>query len=108
MELLHELLPVVNTIAMLGNPGNENFQLYATEIRAAADALKQRLGLLTARTESDIEAAFGTMVRRGVGALIVMPDPFFIGQREQLVGDDAYDLSIQGFRRYWWPDQLRK
>jgi putative tryptophan/tyrosine transport system substrate-binding protein len=86
VELLHELLPVVNTIAMLGNPGNENFQLYATDIRAAADALKQRLEVLMARTESDIESAFGTMVRRGVGALIVMPDPFFIGQREQLVG----------------------
>jgi len=86
VELLHELLPVLNTIAMLGNPANENFQLYATDIRAAADALKQRLEVLTARTESDIEAAFGTMVRRGVGALIVMPDPFFIGQREQLVG----------------------
>jgi putative tryptophan/tyrosine transport system substrate-binding protein len=86
VELLHELLPVVNTIAVLGNPSNENFQLYATDIRAAADALKQRLEVLTARTESDIEAAFGTMVRRGVGALIVMPDPFFIGQRAQLVG----------------------
>ena len=113
VELLHELLPVLNTIAMLGNPGNENFQLYATDIRAAADALKQRLEVLTARTESDIEAAFGTMVRRGVGALIVMPDPFFIGQREQLVGlaarpYDAHDLSIQGVHRYWRPDQLRK
>src|SRR6516225_30708 len=86
VELLHELFPVLNTIAMLGNPGNENFQLYATDIRAAADALKQRLEVLTARTESDIEAAFGTMVRRGVGVLIVMPDPFFIGRREQLVG----------------------
>jgi putative tryptophan/tyrosine transport system substrate-binding protein len=86
VEFLHELFPVLSTIAMLGNSGNENFQLYATDIRAAADALKQRLEVLTARTDSDIEAAFETMVRRGVGALIVMPDPFFIGQREQLVG----------------------
>ena len=86
VELLHELLPVANTIAMLGNPGNENFELYATNIRAAADALKQRLEVLTARTESDIEAAFAAMVRHRVDALIVMPDAFFIGQRELLVG----------------------
>jgi putative ABC transport system substrate-binding protein len=26
VELLHELLPAVNTIALLGNPGNPNFQ----------------------------------------------------------------------------------
>jgi putative tryptophan/tyrosine transport system substrate-binding protein len=86
VELLHELLPAVNTIAALGNPGNENFQADAADIRAAADALKQRLEVLTAGTETDIEATFRTMVRRRVGALIVMPDPFFIGQREQLVG----------------------
>jgi hypothetical protein len=39
VELLHELIPAVNTIAALGNPGNENFQLGAADIRAAADAL---------------------------------------------------------------------
>ena len=55
------------------------------DIRAAADALKQHLEVLTASTESDLEAAFVTMVQDRVGALIVAPDPFFFGQREQLV-----------------------
>ena len=44
VELLHELLPAVNTIAVLGNPSNENFQLDTPDIRAAADALKLRPG----------------------------------------------------------------
>jgi putative ABC transport system substrate-binding protein len=85
VELLHELLPSVNTIALLGNRNNPNFQSVVPEIRAATDALKQRLDVLTASTENELEADFATMVRNGVGALIVVPDPFFIGRREQLV-----------------------
>ena len=85
VELLHELLPAIDTIALLGNPANANFQPDVPDIRAAADALKQHLEVLTASTESDLEAAFVTMVQDRVGALIVAPDPFFFGQREQLV-----------------------
>jgi putative ABC transport system substrate-binding protein len=85
VELLHELLPSVNTIALLGNPGNPNFHPDVPDIQAMADALKQRLEVLTASAEGDLEAAFATMVRHGVGALIIMPDPLLISQREQLV-----------------------
>ena len=85
VELLHELLPDVSTIAVLGNPNNENFQLDPPDIRAATDAFKQRLEVLTASTANGLEAAFTTMVQHRLGALIVVPDPFFIGRREQLV-----------------------
>ena len=85
MELLHELLPAANTIALLANPGNVNIKTDEPEIGAAADRLKQHLEVLTASTESDLEAAFATMVQHGVGSLIVMPDPFFISRSKQLV-----------------------
>jgi putative ABC transport system substrate-binding protein len=85
VELLHELLPTVNAIAALGNPSNENFQLDTPDIRAAADALKLRLEVLTASTENELEAAFATMVRHRLGALVVVPDPFFFKRREQLI-----------------------
>jgi putative tryptophan/tyrosine transport system substrate-binding protein len=84
VELLHELLPV-NAIALLANPGNVNIKADEPEIRAAADRLKQHLEVLTASTESDLEAAFATMVQHRVGSLIVMPDPFFISRGKQLV-----------------------
>src|SRR5215469_985154 len=86
VELLHELLPAVNTIGLLGNPGNANFQADVPDIRAAADVLKQRLEVLTASTDGELEAAFATMVQHRIGALIVRPDPFFISRREQLIG----------------------
>jgi putative tryptophan/tyrosine transport system substrate-binding protein len=85
VELLHDLLPTADTIALLANPGNVNIKTDEPEIRAAADRLKHHLELLTASTESDLEAAFATMVQHRVGSLIVMPDPFFISRREQLV-----------------------
>ena len=85
VELLHELLPASDTIALLANPGNVNIKADEPEIRAAADRLKHHLEVLTASTESDLEAAFATMVEHHVGSLIVMPDPFFVSQGEQLV-----------------------
>ena len=85
VELLHELLPSLNTIAILGNPGNANFQPDVPDTRTAAAALNQPLEVLTASTESELEAAFVTMVQRRVGGLVVMPDPLFISRRERVV-----------------------
>ena len=85
VELLHELLPAANTIALLANPGNVNIKTDEPEIRAAADRLKQHLEVLTASIDSDLEAAFATMVQHRVGSLFVMPDPFFISRGKQLV-----------------------
>jgi putative tryptophan/tyrosine transport system substrate-binding protein len=85
VELLHELLPDINTIALLGNPANANFQADVPDIRGAAEALRQRLEVLTASTENDLAAAFATMAQHRVGALVVMADPFLISRREQLV-----------------------
>ena len=84
LELLRELLPSTTTIALLVNPSNPNV-VDAPETEAAAKALGRRLEVLTASTEGDLEAAFTTMVKRQAGALVVMPDPFFIARREQLV-----------------------
>jgi len=85
VELLHELLPEVNTIALLGNSRNANVGTDMPDIQAAAAALNQRLEVLTASTEGDLEAAFAIMVQRRVGALILVPDPFLISRREQVV-----------------------
>ena len=85
LELLHEILPTASTIALLMNPNNPNAQVDAPEEQAAAHVLGQRLEVLTASTDGDLEAAFTTMVERRVNALIVKADPFLIARREQLV-----------------------
>jgi ABC-type uncharacterized transport system substrate-binding protein len=86
LELLHELLASHSgTIALLVNPDNPNFDVDAPDVRAAADGLGLHLEVLIASTDSDLEAAFATMVRQRVGALVVKPDPFFSARRELLV-----------------------
>jgi putative ABC transport system substrate-binding protein len=77
VELLYELLPDLNTIALLGNPANANFQAEVPDTRTAAAALKQPLEVLTASTESELEAAFVTMVQHRVGVLVVIARPTF-------------------------------
>jgi putative tryptophan/tyrosine transport system substrate-binding protein len=84
LELLHEMLPSAGTIVLLVNADNPNARADAAEIQAAADALGQRLEVLTASTDGDFEAAFTTMVERRAGALVVKPDPFFIDRCERL------------------------
>jgi putative tryptophan/tyrosine transport system substrate-binding protein len=85
VEILHELLPAVKTIALLGNPANPNFQAGVADIRAATDVLEQGLEVLTASTDGDLEAAFATMVQHQVGALTLVPDPFFISRPDRLI-----------------------
>jgi putative tryptophan/tyrosine transport system substrate-binding protein len=74
VEVLHELPPDLNTIALLGNPANANFQADVPDTRTAVAALKQP-EVMTASTEGELEAAFVTMVQLRVGGLVVMPDP---------------------------------
>jgi putative ABC transport system substrate-binding protein len=85
LELLIELLPSTSTFALLVNPSNPNVVSDAPETEAAANALGRRLEVTTASTERDLESAFTIMVKRQVGALIVMPDPFLFARREQLI-----------------------
>jgi putative tryptophan/tyrosine transport system substrate-binding protein len=85
LEILHEILPSAGTIVLLVNASNPNAQADAPEEQAAAHVLGQRLEVLTASTDGDLEAAFTTMVERRASALIVKADPFFIDRRERLV-----------------------
>ncbi len=54
-------------------------------MQEAARAKGVQLPVLKASTESEIEAAFATLVQLQAGALVVGADPFFTSRREQLV-----------------------
>jgi putative ABC transport system substrate-binding protein len=54
-------------------------------MQEAARAKAVQLAILKAATESEIDAAFATLVELHAGALLVAGDPFFFGRREQLL-----------------------
>ena len=85
LELLHELVPTAPTIAMLLNPTSSYTDPETREVRVAARKTGQRLLLLTARSDLEIDAAFVNLVQQKAGALIVSADPFFTDRRNQIV-----------------------
>ena len=85
LELLSELVPQVGVIALLVNPNNSNTERTTRDMQEAAHAKGVQLHILIAGTESEIDAAFATLVQLHAGALVVGGDPFFANRREQLV-----------------------
>jgi putative ABC transport system substrate-binding protein len=86
LELLSELVPQARMIALLVNPNNP----WVTEriIRDMEEAARTKgvqLPILKAGTESEIDAAFASLVQLQAGALLVAADPFLFSRREQLV-----------------------
>jgi len=67
---LDELSPGFSAVAWLVNLNNLSSQIDTPQIQAASDALGR------AATDSELDAAFTTMVRQRVDALVVKPDPF--------------------------------
>ena len=84
LQLLHELVPKAGTIGLLVNPANSNSAPNTRNLEQAAKALGLQLEVLPASTESDIEAAFATIERRRVDALLVGDDAFFNSRSTQL------------------------
>ncbi len=85
LELLSELVPEAKVIALLVNPNNSNTEPMIRDVQEAARAKGLQLPILKAGTESEIDAAFASLVNLHAGALVVGNDPFFGSRREQLV-----------------------
>jgi putative ABC transport system substrate-binding protein len=85
VEKLHEIVPRANVIAALVNPSDPALGEPATRgAQAAARALGLQMHIVQASTERDIEASFASFARLGVGALVVLPNAFFISRRDQI------------------------
>jgi ABC-type uncharacterized transport system substrate-binding protein len=85
LELLSELVPQARVIALLVNPNNENTEPMIRNAQEAASAKGVQLHILKAGTESEVDAAFATLVQLRAGALLFEADPFFNTRRDQLV-----------------------
>ena len=90
LGLLHELVPIANTIAGLLNPKSPNFATQSRDMQAAARAIRQQIHLFNASNEGEIDAAFAALGKQGVVALAIGADPLFANRREQLVALAAH------------------
>jgi len=102
LELLHELIPKAQTIAVLVNP---NYPDAETQLRGAEEAVRafgQQLIILKAASESEFDPAFAKLKQQQADALLVASDPFLISRRHQLVALAAREAvpAIYQFREY--------
>jgi ABC-type uncharacterized transport system substrate-binding protein len=78
VELLKEVVPGLSSIAVLANPTNASHAPRAKEVVASARALKLRVDTVEASSRDAVGDAFGVIVKRGLGAVVVLPDGLFI------------------------------
>ena len=90
LGLLGELLPNATVFAVLVNPVSPTAESEMKSLSAAADLLGRKVLFLNASSERDIGAAFSAASQRKVGAVLVLPDAFFISQRAQIVAQAAH------------------
>jgi ABC-type uncharacterized transport system substrate-binding protein len=85
LELLSELVPRARVIALLVNPNSNRAERVIRDVQEAARPKGLQLHVLKARSESEIDTAFASLVQLHAGALVVGADPFLSSRREQLV-----------------------
>ena len=85
LGLLREMVPTAGLIGVLINPNNANFRLELDDVEQAARVVGQRIHVLRASTEREINVAFATLVQLGAGGLTVAADPFLQNSRKQIV-----------------------
>jgi ABC-type uncharacterized transport system substrate-binding protein len=83
LDLLSELVPQAQEIALLVNPKNVN--PWIRDMQEATRVKGMQLQILEASTESEIDAAFATLVQQHADALVIGDDVLFTSRRDQLV-----------------------
>jgi len=83
LELLSELVPQAGVIALLVNPNSPQTEGVIRDVQETARAKSVQLQILKAATESEIDAAFASLVQLDAGGLVVMADAFFWLRGEQ-------------------------
>ena len=84
LELLREVVPTANTVALLVNPTNPSAETLSRSLQDAARTFGLQLHVLNASAERDFDTAFATLRQLRADALVVVSDVLFITHNKQL------------------------
>ena len=87
LRLLKQIVPTMSRVAVLWQPGtlrDEVFKQTLEETESAARSLGVKLQVVEAAKVDDLDAAFSTMAQQQAEGLIVLVNPMFVGQRQQI------------------------
>ncbi len=85
LHLVRELVPNTKVIAFIVNPSGMTSPFQVHEMVAAARTIGQDILVLNTSNESEIDAAFATVIERKAGAIIYGANTWFQVIRERLV-----------------------
>jgi putative ABC transport system substrate-binding protein len=86
LALLRELVPAATRLTVLVNPANAaHTEATLKDVEMAARAIGLQIEIVNASTSREIDGAFAGLARERTDALFVLPDPFFIMRRVQIV-----------------------
>jgi putative ABC transport system substrate-binding protein len=85
LEMLREIVPKARLIGVPIDPRSPTSELRLTSVMSAARRIGQEMRVFNVTGEDQIEAAFATMVKEQVGALLVPNGTLFTNNRERLV-----------------------
>jgi hypothetical protein len=100
--LLHELVPGATLITYLVNPSNPITERNVRDAVDAAQKLGEKIEIVHASSEAEIDAAFDTMRGMRASALLVQLDAFLVNKR--IVALAARDARAG---HCGWVDELR-
>jgi putative ABC transport system substrate-binding protein len=102
LGLVHELFPGAALFGALLNPKFPPAAQQALELAEAARTIGRPVVLLNASTDAELDAAFATLARQRVAAMLVAADPFFDTRRDQIIAFAAQQKlpAIYHFREY--------
>ena len=83
LGLLHEVVPQGTMIAVILNPKSPAFETQLNDVQAAARGVDQKVRILKASSESEIDTALATVLQERAGGLLICSDPFFSIVRER-------------------------
>jgi putative ABC transport system substrate-binding protein len=85
LELLHELVPTANGMAVLVNPTDPaRAETISRGLQTAASTLGLQLHVLQASTDHDFDTVFARLAQLQAGGLVIGGEPFFNSRSEQL------------------------
>ncbi len=102
LGLLREVAPGALLIGILLNPTFRPATLQLQQIEEAARGVGQRIAVARASTDEELDAAFTTLIKERVDALLVASDPYFDVRRERIVAFAARQRlpAIYQFREF--------
>jgi putative ABC transport system substrate-binding protein len=88
LQLLKQIVPTLSRVAILWSPGTlaeDSFKKMLKETQATARSIGVEVQVVEAAKVDDFDAAFSAMAKERVDGLIVLVNPMFNVQRQQII-----------------------